>query len=123
MTKELEALERIIENLPAYKGFLDDITLVKIALRTPTADEVCEALNKMLDYGGFIHQPVRFENNSFVYLSNEGFDEHIIYYDEETKQISFETEWIAQENTCTVYTYTADLLNLISRFYMGVDSK
>lgn len=78
MSKELEALERILDgtvsvfNLDDYyivSEFVDeeDLDIIKQALTPPTADEVCKALSEWVD-----------ENDNITY-PNE------IYYDENRK--------------------------------------
>ena len=114
MSKEMtpkEAIERIIENLPTYKGFLDDITVVKQVLteleelkRYPTSKEVCLSIMKH-------------------------YDSKIVFYNEMAKTFN-EVHLTRNEEVVSNYAngevginYNAlppHLITLIGRFYEGI---
>jgi hypothetical protein len=127
MSKELEALKRVesvIEmaddscdlntavgrNLEeAILRINDDMKLIKQALRTPTADEVCEVLSGYFNCSNIFYD----NNHGFYYKEGDGyggFNKHFIVL----KSIQGKRYYIE-------VALPPHLINLISRFYMGVD--
>ena len=136
MTKELEALEKIesttissrvgdwgmeytqVKDLTSTKSYFDTLRTALTELEqlrhVPTADEVCEAITSFLkERDVAMLSKVHFNDNSFWFYDDEDYRTEVCRYDEMENSLTF---WY--RNNLSLH-----LINLISRFYMGVDSK
>jgi hypothetical protein len=110
MSKELEALKGLAQfiienddNTDCSASAIEWHNIIKKALTPPTAEEVCEALEKYVEYG-----EVKYDHNEFF-----------IYQDKKRYSISN----YAYKNQYQVYAYLPPhLITLIGRFYEGVDN-
>ncbi len=112
MTKKLEALEvlqnyiMVNEPLETQKPYLQRLNAIRKALTPPTSDEVCEAIRKNPYYTKY---KIFCDSDALTYISC-GDPDVICNYTEGRLVIYSEVLTPAE-------------INLISRFYMGVDSK
>ena len=122
MSKELEALKRITNEISNYKlhgigdenwlGFQDvlsDVKLIEQALTPPTEQDVCKALSKWIkgNIPDIWNYKVYYDREGFHYYNNCDFEEYLVEYDRIDKAI-----------TLSVFL-PPHLVEMIGKFYKG----
>lgn len=99
--------QKIRRNNKMGRGLENALDYIKKLIAVPTADEVCEALQKWLEDTDMVDSPVTHDDKGFFYYLDENLQAYIVEKTEEGN-LSF-----------AIVDLPPYLVNIISRFYMS----